>query len=71
MKEKKDKSRAENSTILSPSLELLLNVWGKGQQKFARSFKVARYVIYGDAIIAVRASTNENDINNNYNNNNT
>ena len=32
-------------------------------------FKIARYVIGDDAIIAVRISTNDNDINNNYNNN--
>ena len=31
-----------------------------------KPFKVARYVIYDDAIIAVRISTNVNDINNNY-----
>ena len=30
-------------------------------------FKIARYVIYGDAIIVTRISTNGNDINNNYN----
>ncbi len=30
-------------------------------------FKVARYVIYDDAIIAVGISSNGNDINNNYN----
>ena len=29
-------------------------------------FKVARYVVYDDTIIAVRISTNDNDINNNY-----
>ena len=32
-----------------------------------KPFKVARYVIYDDAIIAVRISTNDKDINNNYN----
>ena len=31
-----------------------------------KPFKVARYVIYDDAIIAVRISTNDNDINNYY-----
>ena len=42
-----------------------------GLRKFERSiaFKVARYVIYDDAIIAVRINTNGNGINNNYNNN--
>jgi len=30
-------------------------------------FKVARYVVYDDTIIAVRTSTNDNDIINNYN----
>jgi hypothetical protein len=30
------------------------------------TFKIARYVIYGDAIIVTRISTNGNDINNNY-----
>jgi len=30
------------------------------------TFKVARYVVYDDTIIAVRISTNDNDINNNY-----
>ena len=30
-------------------------------------FKIARYAIYDDVIIAVRISTNDNDINNNYN----
>ena len=34
-----------------------------------KAFKVARYVIIDDVIIAVRISTNDNDINNNYNNN--
>mgnify|MGYP006923033236 FL=1 len=32
-----------------------------------KPFKVARYVLYDDTIIAVRISTNDNDINNNYN----
>jgi hypothetical protein len=32
----------------------------------ARSFEVARYVLYDDTIISVRISTNDNDINNNY-----
>ena len=31
------------------------------------ALKVARYVIIDDVIIAVRISTNDNDINNNYN----
>ena len=31
-----------------------------------KPFKIARYVIYGDAIIVTRISTNGNDINNNY-----
>ena len=31
------------------------------------TFKIARYAIYDDAIIAVGISTNCNDINNNYN----
>jgi hypothetical protein len=31
------------------------------------AFKVARYVLYGNTIISVRISTNDNDINNNYN----
>jgi hypothetical protein len=30
------------------------------------TFKVARYVVYDDTIIAVRISTNDDDINNNY-----
>jgi len=30
------------------------------------AFKIARYVIGDDAIIAVRISTNDNDINNHY-----
>ena len=34
---------------------------------FVLSFKVARYVLYDDTIISVRSSTNDNDINNNYN----
>ena len=32
-----------------------------------KPFKIARYAIYDDAIIAVGISTNGNDINNNYN----
>jgi len=35
----------------------------------ALTFKIARYVIGDDAIIAVRINTNGNGINNNYNNN--
>ena len=31
------------------------------------AFKIARYAIYDDAIIAVGISSNGNDINNNYN----
>jgi hypothetical protein len=33
----------------------------------SQPFKIARYAIYDDAIIAVGISTNGNDINNNYN----
>jgi hypothetical protein len=37
----------------------------KSSQSIA--FKIARYVIGDDAIIAVRINTNDNGINNNYN----
>ena len=38
-----------------------------GVGSWATPIKIARYVIYDDAIIAVGISTNDNDINNNYN----
>jgi hypothetical protein len=34
---------------------------------YLTGFEVARYVIYDDVIIAVKTSTNVNDINNSYN----
>ena len=37
-----------------------------GRSGSDKPFKIARYVIYGDAIIVTRISTNGNDINNNY-----
>jgi hypothetical protein len=40
-----------------------------GRSGSDKPFKIARYVIYDDAIMAVGISTNDNDINNNYNNN--
>jgi hypothetical protein len=40
-----------------------------GKSGSDKPFKVAQYVIYDDAIIAVRISTSDNDINKNYNNN--
>ena len=39
-----------------------------GRSGSDKPFKIARYVIYDDAIIAVRINTNDNGINKNYNN---
>jgi len=40
-----------------------------GRSGSDKPFKIARYAIYDDAIIAVRINTNDKGINNNYNNN--
>jgi len=44
-----------------------MRIYRRERKLMALSFKVARYVIIDDVIIAVRISTNDNDINNNYN----
>ena len=41
-----------------------------GRSGSDKPFKIARYKIYDDAIIAVRINTNDNGINNNYKVNN-
>jgi hypothetical protein len=42
-------------------------VWSAGApDRRTLTIKIARYVIYDDAIIATRIGTNGNDINNNY-----
>ena len=44
-----------------------MKFWQRKPQARTFPFKIARYAIYDDVIIAVGISTNDNDINNNYN----